>query len=108
MFLALTRRIIRTNLFAFKRSAHVPKVSPAKHEVDIVLERGNSAIIGIEIKASATVRVEDFKALAKLAEFAGNKLESGILFYTGSNILPFKYNDITFHAIPISLFLDKP
>lgn len=78
-----------------------------KHEVDIVLERSNGAIIGIEIKASATVRVEDFKALAKLAEFAGKKLENGILFYTGSKILPFKYNEITFHAIPISLFLDK-
>ena len=77
-----------------------------KHEVDIVIERSNATLIGIEIKASATVRTEDFKALSKLADFAGKKLDCGILFYTGNKLLPFKYNDMTFHAIPISLFLN--
>mgnify|MGYP005858486373 CR=1 FL=1 len=79
-----------------------------KHEVDIVLEKSNGSIIGIEVKASATIRSEDFKALAKLAEFAGNKLEHGIVFYTGNNILPFDYQGMKFHAIPVSLFLGKP
>lgn len=40
-----------------------------KNEVDIVLERDNNQIIGIEVKASATIKQQDFKGLIKLAEF---------------------------------------
>ncbi len=76
-----------------------------KHEVDIVLERNNAKLIGIEIKASASVKTQDFKGLATLAEFAGNQFERGILFYTGQEILPFQYENRTFYALPIGLIL---
>lgn len=76
-----------------------------QHEVDIVLERGNGKITGIEIKASTSVKSQDFKGLAKLAEFAGEAFEQGVLFYTGQEILPFKHGDMIFHALPIGLLL---
>ena len=78
-----------------------------QHEVDIVLEKSNSKIIGIEIKASASVKAQDFKGLAVLAEFSGKQFEQGILFYTGQEVLPFRFGDLTFYALPIGLFLNE-
>ena len=76
-----------------------------QQEVDIVLERSNGKIIGIEVKASASVKSQDFKGLSALAEFSGDTFEQGILFYTGQEILPFKQGELTFYALPIGLFL---
>ena len=75
-----------------------------KREVDIVIERSNADIIGIEVKASASVKTRDFRCLVTLAEFAGKAFKAGILFYTGQEILPFKQGAITFYALPIGLF----
>ena len=58
------------------------------HEVDIVIERGNS-LVGIEIKASSTVRTEDFRGLKKLHEIAGDNFSCGIVLYDGEVSLPF-------------------
>jgi predicted AAA+ superfamily ATPase len=74
-----------------------------KNEVDIVLEQNNGQIIGIEIKAAATVGISDFKGLTKLADFAGTKFSHGIVFYSGANILPFDQGDIKMYALPIGL-----
>ncbi len=79
--------------------------NPRQHEVDIVLERDNTSIIGIEVKASASVTARDFKGLAVLAELAGQQFERGILFYTGQEVLPFRYHDMVFHALPLGLLL---
>ncbi len=76
-----------------------------KNEVDIVLERDNHQIIGIEIKASATVNIHDFKGLIKLAEFNPSKFQYGVIFYSGKEILPFSQNEIKLYALPISLFV---
>ena len=76
-----------------------------KNEVDIVLERDNHQIIGIEIKASATVNMHDFKGLIKLAEFNPSKFQYGVIFYSGKEILPFHQNEIKLFALPISLFI---
>ena len=76
-----------------------------RREVDIILERNNARIVGIEIKASTSVKPLDFKGLAMLAEFAGKQFERGVLFYTGQEILPFQYGSLTFHALPIGLIL---
>ena len=75
-----------------------------KREVDIVIERSNADIIGIEVKASASVKTQNFKGLAALAEFSGKNFVAGILFYTGQKILPFKQGALTFYALPIGLF----
>ena len=76
-----------------------------KREVDIVLERGDSRIIGIEVKASATVRPEDFKGLAALAEFAGDIFERGVLFYGGREALPFSFGGMRFQALPLGMLM---
>jgi len=76
-----------------------------KHEVDIVLERSNGQIIGIEVKASASVNPHDFKGLRKLAEFSGEAFGQGYVIYTGEDILPFQLSDKTFYALPMGLIL---
>ncbi|KTD72972.1 ATP-binding protein [Legionella tucsonensis] len=76
-----------------------------KNEVDIVLERDNNQIIGIEVKASATIKQHDFKGLIKLAEFNPAKFQYGIVFYSGKEVLPFPQNNIQLYALPIGLFL---
>ena len=76
-----------------------------KQEVDIVLERDNSRIMGIEVKASASVKQEDFKGLTTLADFVGNSFERGVLVYTGQDVLPFRHSGHTFHALPLAMLL---
>lgn len=76
-----------------------------KNEVDWVLGKSDSRIIGIEIKASSTVGKQDFKGLLKLAESAGRHFEAGLVFYTGQEILPFKQEGKQLHAIPLSVLL---
>ena len=74
-----------------------------QYEVDLVLERDNGRITGIEVKASASVKTQDFRGLAKLAAFAGPLFASGILFYTGEDILPFNISGQRFYALPTGL-----
>lgn len=76
-----------------------------QNEVDIVIERDNHQIIGIEIKGAATVNMHDFKGLIKLAEFNPSKFQYGVIFYSGKEILPFSQNNIKLFALPISLFI---
>ena len=87
----------QVNLFHFR--------DKYKNAVDIVLERDNGQIIGIEVKASATIRQHDFKGLIKLAEFNPTKFQYGIVFYSGKEILPFSQNDIQLIGLPISILL---
>jgi uncharacterized protein len=68
------------------------------HEVDIVLENGLS-VTGIEIKASATVRNEDFRGLRKLQELAGEHFVCGVVVYDGETTLSFGPR---LFAVPIS------
>ena len=74
-----------------------------KREVDIVLERRDSRIVGIEVKASASIRAEDFKGLAALADYAGSNFERGVLFYGGQEALPFGVGERRFHALPLGV-----
>ena len=74
-----------------------------RNEVDLVLEKSDSRVIGVEVKASATVRESDFKGLIKLSDYAGQHFQHGVLLYTGNEILPFKLKDREFHAIPFSI-----
>jgi predicted AAA+ superfamily ATPase len=80
----------------------------SKNEVDIVLERSGGKLIGIEVKASASVGEADFKGLAQLAEFVGDRLESGLVFYSGERVLPFRVAGRQFFAVPVNLLLAPP
>jgi predicted AAA+ superfamily ATPase len=59
-------------------------------EVDFVLEGADGRIAGIEVKASATVRGEDFKHLAAVRDrIGGERFTRGVVLYTGGERLPF-------------------
>ena len=75
-----------------------------KNEVDIVLEQSDGRIIGIEVKASSTIREQDFKGLNKLGELVGEQFKYGIIFYTGARFLPFASSGRSYFAVPLSLF----
>ena len=56
------------------------------HEVDLILERSPGETVGIEVKAGATVRPDDFKALTRLNETLGDRFACGILLHDGDRI----------------------
>ncbi len=58
-------------------------------EVDIVLERDDGMIVGIEIKASATVRSGDFGGLRTLAEACKDRFAYGVVLYDSTDVVPF-------------------
>lgn len=58
-------------------------------EVDVIVERPSGEIVGIEVKAGATVRPRDFKGLAHLRERIGGRLIAGVVLYAGEQTLPF-------------------
>lgn len=70
-----------------------------QHEVDLVLERDDGAIVGVEIKASATVHEHDFGGLRRLARACGDRLKLGLVLHDGEVSVPF--GDRLF-AAPIS------
>ena len=58
-------------------------------EVDIVIERGATALAGVEVKASATVRDSDFRGLRRLKAAAGDRFSCGVVLYNGERSLRF-------------------
>jgi len=59
------------------------------HEVDIVLERDDGMIVGIEVKASATVKSSDFAGLRTLAEACKDRFAYGVVLYDSTDLVPF-------------------
>ena len=55
-------------------------------EVDLVLERSPHGIVGIEIKAGATVHPSDFKGLARLKEAMDKRFACGIVLHDGERV----------------------
>lgn len=68
-------------------------------EVDVVLERSGRRVVGIEIKAAATVTVADFKGLRKLKNAVGNRFLAGVVLYDGESVASFGNGML---ALPIS------
>jgi predicted AAA+ superfamily ATPase len=58
-------------------------------EVDVVLEAPDGRVVGIEVKASATVRSSDFAGLRHLQARTGDRFRVGLVLYTGAETLPF-------------------
>jgi len=67
-------------------------------EVDIVIERGARALVGVEVKASATVTVADFRGMRKLREAAGKRFAAGVVLYDGEITASFGGG---FFAVPL-------
>ena len=57
--------------------------------MDFVLEDASGAVVGIEVKAGATVGTADFKGMRKLAEAAGKQFRAGLVLYDGETTAPF-------------------
>ena len=58
-------------------------------EVDLVIEDDSGGVVGIEIKASATVRPADFAGLRKLAGAAGKNFRLGVVLHDGDAVIGF-------------------
>lgn len=70
-----------------------------KDEVDFVIENAAGEVIGIEVKAAATVSSNDFKGLRKLADALGKTFKLGVVLYDGELSLPFGER---IYAAPVS------
>jgi predicted AAA+ superfamily ATPase len=58
-------------------------------EVDAVLEAADGRLVGVEVKAGATVRSEDFRGLRLLMDKVGDRFQAGLVLYTGTETLSF-------------------
>ncbi len=67
-------------------------------KVDIVIQRGATALAGVEVKASGTVTNSDFKGLRKLKDATGKRFAGGVLLYNGDSTLAFGEN---LYAVPL-------
>ena len=71
-----------------------------RDEVDLVIEDRRGRVVGIEVKASATVRVQDFRGLRQLQEAVGDRFVRGLVLHDHDRITPFGEK---LHAAPLSL-----
>lgn len=71
----------RVNLFHFR--------DRDQHEVDFVLENSRGDVVGIEVKAAASVTRRDFSGMDRLASIAGRSFAQGIVLYDGERSLSF-------------------
>ena len=72
-------------------------------EVDIVIERGATAVTGVEVKAAATVKPSDFRGLRKLKKATGDRFASGVVLYDGE--IASSFGDGMF-AVPIRCLVE--
>lgn len=73
----------------------------ANIEVDFLLEDRREHLVGIEVKASATVDGKDFRGLSHLQETEPYKFKKGIVLYAGREVVPFGKN---LYAVPLSMW----
>ena len=59
-----------------------------RRDVDLIIETASGLVIGIEIKASATVTSSDARHLAWLRDEIGDAFAAGIVLHTGPYVFP--------------------
>jgi predicted AAA+ superfamily ATPase len=59
-----------------------------KYEVDMVIEDTAGQCVGVEVKASASIRESDLRGLKKLAAVAGDRFKMGVVLHDGDATLP--------------------
>ena len=59
-----------------------------QYEVDVVIENAEGALVGVEVKASATVTERDLRGLKRLAKLAGPHFQMGVILYDGEQTVP--------------------
>lgn len=79
-----------------------------QNEVDFVIENGAGEIVGVEVKASASVAASDLSGLKKLAALAPSQFSAGFVLYDGTETLPLGYAEgKPLWAIPISTLIES-
>lgn len=68
--------------------------SPAVPSTKIV-----NRLLGVEVKAAATLSANDVRGLLALETAAGKHWVRGVVFYTGTEVIPFSAN---LHGVPMS------
>ncbi len=86
-----------------KKSTQIYHYRDGNYEVDLVLEQKSGNIIAIEVKATASIKVEHLRGLVKLAQNAGDKFLQGYVFYGGDEVLPISKDGFTFWLIPLGV-----
>lgn len=60
-----------------------------QREIDVVLERADGDVVGVEVKSAASVGPRDFRGLAHLRDRLGAAFATGVVLYSGARTLPF-------------------
>jgi uncharacterized protein len=63
--------------------------SQTGQEVDFVLEHANGGVVGVEVKATASLGANAMRGLNALGEAAGKRFKCGVVLYNGKRIVPF-------------------
>ncbi|MBS0543059.1 MAG: ATP-binding protein [Proteobacteria bacterium] len=63
-----------------------------KVEVDMVIENAAGELVGVEVKAAATIAESDLRGLRKLAGIARDPFKIGIVLYDGTETMPLGKN----------------
>lgn len=69
-------------------------------EIDCILQTSDGRIVGVEVKASATGNIHDFRHLSFARDRLGGQFTTGVVFCTGAGALPFGDRLM---ALPINL-----
>jgi predicted AAA+ superfamily ATPase len=67
-------------------------------EVDLILEREDGAIVGIEVKAGERVQDTHFRGLRKLRDALGGRFLGGVILHLGRHSYT---HDVRLHALPV-------
>jgi hypothetical protein len=79
-----------------------------QNEVDFVIENTSGEIIGLEVKAAASVAASDLSGLKKLAALAPSQFKAGFVLYDGTETLPLgRAVGKPLWAMPISTFIES-
>ena len=73
----------------YSRVCFTPLGDTDRDEIDLVIETGSGALVGIEVKASATVNAGHFKGLRKLADASGDDFKLGVVLNYCGRPVPF-------------------
>ena len=68
-------------------------------EVDLVLEARDGRLVGIEVKAAASIEARDLRGLRRLQALVGDDLMAGVILHSGSEAVAFGER---LYALPIS------
>lgn len=67
-------------------------------EVDFVIEDRTGKVVGIEVKAAATLGSNDVRGLKALADAVGKSWIRGVVLYSGTEVIPFAAD---LHGVPL-------